>query len=78
MKRADLIITKAGGITTLRSRSLRKRLCILSRPFLEQEFGNAKYIEEHNIGRVPLGTKSADECERHNETDRKMICFSLR
>ncbi|MFR7989845.1 MAG: MGDG synthase family glycosyltransferase [Anaerovoracaceae bacterium] len=61
MKRADLIITKAGGITTFEAVASKTPLYIV-RPFLEQEFGNAKYIEEHNIGRV-LWDKSADECE---------------
>ena len=60
MKRADLLVTKAGGITTFEAVAARTPLYIV-RPFLEQEFGNARYIEEHNIGRV-LWDKSTDEC----------------
>lgn len=51
MKRADLIMTKAGGITTFEAIASNTPLYVV-RPFLEQEYGNAKYIEEHNIGRV--------------------------
>ena len=51
MKRADLLVTKAGGVTTFEAIASNTPLYIL-KPFLEQEFGNAKYIEEHNIGRV--------------------------
>ncbi len=59
MKRADLIVTKAGGITTFEAIASKTPLYVI-KPFLEQEFGNAKYIEEHNIGRV-LWNKDADE-----------------
>ena len=61
MKRADVIVTKAGGITTFEAIAAKTPLYIV-KPFLEQEYGNAKYIEEHNIGRV-LWDRNADECE---------------
>lgn len=61
MRRADLIVTKAGGITTFEAIASKTPLYVI-KPFLEQEFGNAKYIEEHNIGRV-LWNKDADETE---------------
>ena len=61
MKRADLIVTKAGGITTFEAIASKTPLYVI-KPFLEQEFGNAKYIEEHNIGRV-LWSKDIDEKE---------------
>ena len=61
MQRADLIITKAGGITTFEAIATKTPLYII-KPFLEQEFGNAKYIEDHNIGRV-LWDTYADEAE---------------
>ena len=32
------------------------------KPFLEQEYGNARYIEEHNIGRV-VWNEQTDEAE---------------
>lgn len=51
MKQSDLLVTKAGGITTFEAIAANTPLYIL-KPFLEQEFGNARYIEEHNIGRV--------------------------
>lgn len=59
MQRADLIVTKAGGITTFEAIAAKTPLYII-KPFLEQEFGNAKYIEDHNIGRV-LWDTAADE-----------------
>ncbi|MGN0659463.1 MAG: glycosyltransferase [Emergencia sp.] len=51
MKRADLVVSKAGGLTTFEAIASRTPLYII-RPFLEQEYGNARYIEDHNIGRV--------------------------
>ena len=59
MQRADLLVTKAGGITTFEAIASETPLYII-KPFLEQEFGNAKYIEGHNIGRV-LWDVNADE-----------------
>ena len=51
MARADLVVTKAGGITTFEAIATKTPLYIM-KPFLEQEYGNARYIEERNIGRV--------------------------
>lgn len=59
MQRADLLVTKAGGITTFEAIASETPIYII-KPFLEQEFGNAKYIEGHNIGRV-LWDVNADE-----------------
>lgn len=59
MAKADLLVTKAGGITTFEAIAAETPLYVI-RPFLEQEFGNAKYIEGHNIGRV-LWDVHADE-----------------
>ena len=61
MKRADLVVTKAGGITTFEAIASKTPLYVI-KPFLEQEFGNAQYIEGHNIGRV-LWDTDADEAE---------------
>lgn len=61
MKRADVIVTKAGGITTFEAMAARTPLYII-KPFLEQEYGNARYIEEHNIGRV-VWNEQTDEAE---------------
>lgn len=61
MQRADLLITKAGGITTFEAIAAKTPLYVI-KPFLEQEYGNAKYIEGHNIGRV-LWDEGADEAE---------------
>ena len=54
MKQADLIITKPGGITTFEAIAAHTPLYVI-KPFLEQEKGNAQYIESHNIGRVIWG-----------------------
>lgn len=51
MAKADLIITKPGGITTFEAIASRTPMYIVD-PFLEQEMGNARFIESKNIGRV--------------------------
>ncbi|MBS5315676.1 MAG: hypothetical protein KHY44_04715 [Clostridiales bacterium] len=51
MEKADLIITKSGGITTFEAIHCETPLYII-RPFLAQEVGNAAYIERLNMGRV--------------------------
>ena len=51
LRRADLLLTKAGGITTFEAIAAGTPLCILH-PFLAQEIGNASYIEQMRIGRV--------------------------
>lgn len=51
MKRADLLISKAGGITVFESIATETPLLVI-KPFLEQELQNAKYLEEHGLGRV--------------------------
>ena len=73
MRQADLLVTKAGGITTFEAIAAGTPLYII-KPFLEQEFGNAKYIEGNNIGRV-LWDRQADEAEDILElvNDRKLL-----
>ena len=51
MAKADLIITKPGGITTFEAIASQTPMYIVD-PFLEQEMGNALFIESKNIGRV--------------------------
>ncbi|MGI6721236.1 MAG: MGDG synthase family glycosyltransferase [Anaerovoracaceae bacterium] len=51
MRDSDIIISKAGGITTFEAIASETPIYVI-KPFLEQEIGNAMYIEEHNIGRV--------------------------
>lgn len=51
MKKAQLIITKAGGITLFEAIHLKTPMYILQ-PFLSQEIGNAKFIEKYKIGVV--------------------------
>jgi len=51
MNRATVVITKPGGITTFEAIKSRTPLYIIN-PELEQEVGNAYFIEQHNIGRV--------------------------
>ena len=58
MQEAQLIITKPGGITTFEAIATRTPLYIVH-PFLEQEKGNARFIESNNIGRV-IWDKQAD------------------
>lgn len=56
MENSDLIITKAGGITLFEAIYARTPLYIIT-PFLNQELGNAKFIEENRIGRVSWNKK---------------------
>ena len=51
MTAADLVLTKPGGITTFEAIASRTPMYIVD-PFLEQEMGNAHFIESRNIGRV--------------------------
>lgn len=51
MHKADLIISKAGGITLFESIYTQTPMIVL-KPFLEQEKFNAKYIVEKEIGHV--------------------------
>lgn len=51
INKADLIITKPGGVTLFEAIKVLVPMLVLS-PFLQQEIGNAKYIEQNNIGRV--------------------------
>ncbi len=51
MQRADLMLTKPGGVTLFEA--IHAELPILSlRPFLNQEKYNARYIEEEGLGKV--------------------------
>ena len=58
LKKSDLLVTKAGGITIFEAINASTPLYIL-RPFLAQEIGNAEYIEQNNIGQV-MWTKYSD------------------
>ncbi|MDO4711760.1 MAG: glycosyltransferase [Peptostreptococcaceae bacterium] len=61
MRQADLLLTKAGGISTFEAICTRTPL-IVFRPFLEQETANAKLILQHRIGIVlEQGLERADE-----------------
>ena len=51
MAQADLLLTKAGGITTFEAIHTGTPLCLL-RPFLMQEEANARYVERHGFGTV--------------------------
>ena len=51
MAKADLLLTKAGGITTFEAIHAGTPLC-LPRPFLMQEEANARYVEQHGFGTV--------------------------
>lgn len=56
MNKADLIVTKSGGITTFEAIYALCPLFIIH-PFLVQEVGNAKYIQNNNIGMVKWNKK---------------------
>lgn len=51
MAQADLIITKAGGISTFEAIHARLPMLVVP-PFLEQERWNAAFIQEHGLGEV--------------------------
>lgn len=51
MKEADLIVTKAGGITMFEAINTETPMFVI-KPFLTQEVGNALYIEDNNLGEV--------------------------
>lgn len=59
MQQADLLITKPGGITTFEAIASRTPLYVVC-PFLEQEKGNAHFIENAGIGRVLWDNNSSD------------------
>lgn len=51
IEKAELIITKPGGITLFEAIYSKTPIFVL-RPFLSQEIGNAKFIENSGIGKV--------------------------
>lgn len=51
IEKAELIITKPGGITLFEAIYSKTPIFVL-RPFLSQEIGNAKFIEKNEIGTV--------------------------
>ena len=51
MRRADLLLTKAGGMTAFEAIHTGTPLCLLD-PFLMQEEANAEYIEREGFGIV--------------------------
>ena len=51
MKKADLIISKSGGITLFEAIYSETPIYVVN-PFLLQEVKNAKFIEERKIGQV--------------------------
>lgn len=51
MAAADLILTKPGGITTFEAIASGTPMYVVD-PYLEQEMGNARFIESKNMGRV--------------------------
>lgn len=51
MREADLIVTKAGGVTMFEAIVSETPIFVI-KPFLKQELGNALYIEDNKIGEV--------------------------
>ncbi len=60
MRRADLLISKAGGITVFEALATETPLLVL-KPFLEQEQRNARYIEKMGLGKVFWENPSTEE-----------------
>lgn len=58
MKRADLIISKSGGITLFESIYTETPMVVM-KPFLEQEKFNAIFLEKYGIGKVLWDTKES-------------------
>lgn len=61
LKQADLLISKAGGITLFEAIHCETPLFVIH-PFLMQEISNANYIQEKNLGKV-VWDKEADIVE---------------
>lgn len=61
MKKSDLILSKAGGITLYEAIYSEVPICVV-KPFLVQEVKNAEYIEEEYIGKI-IWDKKADLVE---------------
>ncbi len=51
LEKAELILTKAGGITLFEAIHSKTPMYVLN-PFLSQEIGNAKFIEKNEMGKV--------------------------
>ncbi|MBE5966445.1 MAG: UDP-diphospho-muramoylpentapeptide beta-N-acetylglucosaminyltransferase [Lachnospiraceae bacterium] len=62
MQKADVVITKPGGITTFEAIYSEVPILALN-PFLQQEIYNAQYIKEMNIGAIVSGNSRA--CLNH-------------
>lgn len=58
LSRADLLVSKAGGITLFEAVHCETPLFVIH-PFLMQEISNANYIQEKNLGKV-IWDKDAD------------------
>ena len=77
MRKADLIVTKSGGITTFEAINIGTPLYIL-KPFLVQEIGNAKYIEKNNIGRIMWSKKINIADDIISLLENKLVLKSMR
>lgn len=73
MKRADLLVTKSGGITTFEAIHSQTPMYII-KPFLMQEIGNAEFISTHNFGRIAWNdeTDMASEIIELSENTREL------
>ncbi|QSX05871.1 hypothetical protein JYG23_14600 [Sedimentibacter sp. zth1] len=57
MKKADLLVSKPGGITLFEAINSETPIFIFN-PFLKQEINNAEYVERNNLGIVEWKNKS--------------------
>ncbi len=58
MARSDIFITKPGGISTFEAIASKTPLFVIN-PFLEQEIGNAQFIQRNKIGKVLWGAAAS-------------------
>ena len=62
MEQADVLVTKAGGVTMFEAIYSETPICVIS-PFLSQEEDNARFIEKHQMG-VVMWKKREDYAKR--------------
>lgn len=74
MRRADLLISKSGGITVFEALATQTPMLVI-KPFLEQEQRNARYIQRNGLGKVFWEKPSMSQIRNfiHNEVEQKRI-----
>lgn len=70
MRKADLLLTKSGGISTFEAICTKTPMLIF-KPFLEQEVANADFVQKENMGLIL--SKGLERCEEEIETIEHLI-----